>query len=328
LNILIIHDQKLPVFTYGGTERVIWALGKELHLLGHRVTFLLPSGSSCDFANMLIWNPSKPLNDQIPMDTDIVHFQKEPDEQISKPHIVTIHGNGNKDRILHKNAVFVSQNHAQRHGSDVFVHNGLDWTEYAKPNLHAERQRFHFLGNAAWRIKNVKGAIKVIQKTPKEHLDVLGGKRFNFKMGLRFTFSPRIHFHGMVGGQQKFQLLNSSKGLIFPVLWHEPFGLAITESLFYGCPIFATPYGSLPELVNPEIGFLSNNSADLAEAILQSNQYKQSTCHAIAQELFDSKTMAKKYLSMYEKVVNGENLNQVNPQILDTNTPKFLPWNR
>jgi glycosyltransferase involved in cell wall biosynthesis len=120
--------------------------------------------------------------------------------------------------------------------------------------------------------------------------------------------------------------LNSSKGLIFPVLWHEPFGLAITESLFYGCPIFATPYGSLPELVNPEIGFLSNNSADLAEAILQSDQYNSLTCHAIARDLFDSKTMAKKYLSMYEKVLNGEQLNQENPQILEQNTPKFLPW--
>jgi glycosyltransferase involved in cell wall biosynthesis len=327
LNILIVHDQKLPVFTYGGTERVIWGLAKELHLLGHQVTFLLPAGSSCDFAKMLILDTSKELNEQIPEEIDIVHFQKQPDEFIEKPHLVTIHGNGNKDRILSINSVFVSKNHAQRHGSESFVHNGLDWSEYAKPNLHVERQRFHFLGNAAWRIKNVKGAIKTTLKTPKEHLDVLGGKRFNFKMGLRFTFSPRIHFHGMVGGQQKFQLLNSSKGLIFPVLWHEPFGLAITESLFYGCPIFATPYGSLPELVNPEIGFLSNNSADLAEAILQSDQYNSLTCHAIARDLFDSKTMAKKYLSMYEKVLNGEQLNQENPQILEQNTPKFLPWN-
>lgn len=327
MNILIVHDQKLPVFTYGGTERVIWGLAKELHLLGHRVTFLLPAGSSCDFANLLILDPSKTLNEQIPAEIDLVHFQKQPDEFIEKPHLVTINGNGNKNRILSINSVFVSQNHAERHGSDSFVHNGLDWNDYEKPNLDLKRNRFHFLGNAAWRIKNVKGAIKTIHKTPKDHLDVLGGKRFNFKMGLRFTFSSRIHFHGMVGGHQKFQLLNSSKGLIFPVLWHEPFGLAITESLFYGCPIFATPYGSLPELVNPEIGFLSNNSADLAEAILQSDQYNPLICHAIARDLFDSKTMAKKYLSMYEKVLNGEQLNQENPQILDQNTPKFLPWN-
>ena len=139
MNILIVHDQKLPVFTYGGTERVIWGLAKELHLLGHRVTFLLPAGSSCDFANLLIWDPSKTLNEQIPTEIDLVHFQKQPDEFIEKPHLVTIHGNGNKNRILSINSVFVSQNHAERHGSDSFVHNGLDWNDYEKPNLDLKR---------------------------------------------------------------------------------------------------------------------------------------------------------------------------------------------
>ncbi len=73
--------------------------------------------------------------------------------------------------------------------------------------------------------------------------------------------------------QSEFDLLNQSKGLIFPVLWHEPFGLAITESLFYGCPIFGTPYGALPEIVQSEYGFLSNDSKELINAIKEVKKY-------------------------------------------------------
>ncbi|MEF9931013.1 MAG: glycosyltransferase, partial [Bacteroidales bacterium] len=53
----------------------------------------------------------------------------------------------------------------------------------------------------------------------------------------------------MIGGEQKLNILKESKGLIFPVIWNEPFGLAITESLYCGAPVFGTPYGSLPELI-------------------------------------------------------------------------------
>ena len=71
----------------------------------------------------------------------------------------------------------------------------------------------------------------------------------------------------MVGGTQKTGLLNASRGLIFPVRWHEPFGLAVIESLYFGCPVFSTPYGALPELVPVHCGVLSDQASVLAEAV-------------------------------------------------------------
>ena len=41
MNIVIASDKVIPAHLYGGVERVIWALGKELQLLGHHVTFLV-----------------------------------------------------------------------------------------------------------------------------------------------------------------------------------------------------------------------------------------------------------------------------------------------
>lgn len=328
MHILIVNNTVVPVKLYGGTERVIWYLGKELVKLGHKVSFLVKQGSYSDFARVIFIDETKPIITQIPDDVDIVHFNFSPIgiESIKKPYIITMHGNLNDNRELDKNTVFVSKNHAERFGSEEFVHNGLDWEDYTKPSLDNKRNYFHFLGNAAWRIKNIKGSIDIINSSKKERLKVLGGKRFNFKMGLRFTFSPKISFYGMVGGEKKDKLLNGSKGLIFPVRWHEPFGLAIIESLYFGCPVFGTPYGSLPELVPPEFGVLSNNKNILIDAIKNSKDFSPIICHNYAYENFNSKKMALSYIDKYERVIFGETLNKTNPQLKEIQTEKFLPW--
>ena len=73
-------------------------------------------------------------------------------------------------------------------------------------------------------MKNVKGAIRVVKGLHGEHIHILGGYRFNLKMGFRFTLTPKARFHGMVGGKEKLDYLKGSKGLVFPVKWDEPFG--------------------------------------------------------------------------------------------------------
>jgi glycosyltransferase involved in cell wall biosynthesis len=326
MNILIANNTVLPVTKYGGTERVIWDLGKELHKEGHNITYLVTSGSTCPFAKVIHYNTQKKTCQQIPSEIDICHFNYIPDEEIEKPHVVTIHGNAtNLDQQLHINSIFVSKNHAERHGSQSFVSNGLDWDAYQKPNLNNERKYFHFLGLAAWRIKNVQGAIDVITKTKKERLKVLGGYRLNIKMGLRFTLSPRISFCGMVSGAEKDNLLQGSKGLVFPVRWNEPFGLALIESLYFGCPVFGTPYGSLPEIVTEEVGVLSNNSDTLSKEVENCERFSRVRCHEYARDVFNSKKMAKSYLEKYSSVLNGSTLNKVAPKLI-SKTEKFLPW--
>lgn len=48
MNITLVCGSLLPALRYGGTERVVWALGKELHRMGHRITFLAAPGSRHD----------------------------------------------------------------------------------------------------------------------------------------------------------------------------------------------------------------------------------------------------------------------------------------
>jgi glycosyltransferase involved in cell wall biosynthesis len=321
-----VYPGIIPAVNYGGTERVIWYLAQELKAMGHLVTFLVNEHSSCPFAKVIFIKKGVSLNAQIPDDVDIAHFNFQPEEPISKPFVVTIHGNCNDNREFDANTIFVSGNHAARYGSSSFVYNGLNWNDYSKPDFAVKRSYFHFLGNAAWRLKNVAGAISVAQKAKKE-LRVIGGSRLNFKMGFRFTLSPRVKFFGMVGGRIKDQLINGSNGLIFPVRWHEPFGLAVIESLFYGCPVFATPYGSLPELVTPDVGLLSSSSEELSKAVTNSGSFNSGKCNEYARARFNSKDMTLSYLSKYELVLNGKKLNEKKPQCVTIQKEKFLTFN-
>lgn len=327
MNILIANNSVIPAFKYGGTERVIWWLGKELAKRGHAVTYLVKKGSHCNFARVIELDDTLPLNQQIPPGIDIVHAHYQHAGVVQQPYVNTLHTNiDNPLHALHPNTIFVSADHARRYGSESFVYNGLDWDEAGKPELNRQRKHFHFLGKAAWRLKNVQGAIDVVTATPKERLAVLGGNRLNIKMGFRFTLSPRISFYGMVGGEEKNRLLNNSKGLLFPVRWHEPFGLALIESLYFGCPVFGTPYGSLPEIIGPGFGLLSACTAELSQAILQADSFDKAKCHQYAVDVFNSGKMAEAYLAKYNHVLNGETLNAGTPMLLQTPAEKFLPW--
>jgi glycosyltransferase involved in cell wall biosynthesis len=327
MRILLVSKTSIPVYAYGGTERVIWDLGYALSQLGHQVTYLVAAGSTCPFANVLHIDPTIDLRMQIPDAIDIVHFQFSPefnvDADFSKLYVVTEHANTAADNVLPLNSIFVSKDHAKRHGSDQFVHNGLNWGAYGSVDFDARRDHHHFLGKAAWRVKNVAGAIDVALDTGVK-LAVMGGTRLNLKRGFRFTWSRRIQFYGMVGGQEKFRLLNTSNGLILPVRWHEPFGLAVIESLYFGCPVFATRYGALPELVGPEHGFLSANKAELVSSI-QAQSFDMRACHQHAVDHFNAETMARAYLEKYEQVLAGERLSKNHPRA--TGRDVRLPWN-
>ncbi len=327
MHILIVQDSLLPVASYGGTERVVWSLGKALVKMGHRVTFLAKAGSTCPFAEVKFFTPlsihAPNLDAQIPESVDIVHLNNWHDAPLSKLCIVTQHGNTDFGEILHPNTVFVSKNHAQRHGANSFVYNGIDPDDYGKPDLTQKRTHFHFLAKAAWRVKNVKGAIAVTRQSGQK-LVVMGGSRLNISMGFRLTLDRHVQFRGMVGNAEKAAVLSASRGLTFPVLWHEPFGMALIESLYFGCPVFGTPYGSLPELITPEVGFLTKNSAEMAE-ILRGSNFNINTCHDYAASNFSSQKMAENYLKLYEKVLSDKVLNE-NPPSLIAPEPKFLDW--
>lgn len=327
MHILIVNNTPIPALKYGGTERVIWWLGKSLVNSGHRVSYLVPPGSSCPFAEVYPFNPSLPFQEQLPVDKgiDVIHLNHGVHGEVPLPYVMTFHGNTNIQFPLDINTIFVSRNHAERFGSTSFVHNGIDPGDYGDPALSQSRSYIHFLGDAAWRVKNVQGALTVSRKA-QWPLQVIGGYRFNFNQGMRFTFDTHVRFRGMKGGEAKNEILRQSAGLLFPVRWHEPFGLALIESLYFGCPVIGTPYGSLPEIVTRDVGFLSSHADELVQALFHLDSFNRQHCHDLVMEQYTSTKMMLEYLQQYEKVLNGYTLNAHPPVLKEIQYEKFLPF--
>jgi len=94
MNILIVYNGIIPVTGYGGTERVIWYLGKMLNSMGHQITYLVAKGSSCPFAKVILLIKRKIFATKFPKTIDVVHFNTQYDSfEIDKPYIFTLHGN-------------------------------------------------------------------------------------------------------------------------------------------------------------------------------------------------------------------------------------------
>jgi len=325
MHIGIVLDSILPATKYGGTERVAVWLGQELLRLGHKVTFICRAGSALDFAPVVVFDRTKPLEAQIPKGIDIVHSHCGLPLDFPLPACQTIHGNDYSARVLHPNTIFVSKDHAARHGGSVWIHHGMDPSSYGVPDFHVRRERLAFLAKAAWSVKNVRGAIK-LSRACKIPLDVLGGKRFNFKMGLRLTFDPRVRFHGLVDDAVKSRVLRLARGLLFPVRWNEPFGIAVIEAMYFGVPVFGTPYGSLPELVAPHVGCLSADADELRDAIQDERRFDSREIHDHWKKNFTTAQMASRHLECFERILAGESLQPAAIHAPPTRDRELLPW--
>lgn len=317
MKILIYHPVKLPVLQYGGTERVVMWLAKTLHRLGHSVAVFAAPGSSMPTG-------IECLTDSVEMirrsgEFDVLHGFSKPSVEMyaafKEKVLVTIQGNGQLGEAFHRNTVFVSRDHAERHGATEFVYNGLDpdelsFSDRPRPN------RFLFLSKTSWRVKNLKGAARYARKF-KQNLWIAGGDR---PYSLRaVTAGQRLlgrdwNWVGSVDQEQKAKFLLEGKALAFPLLWNEPFGIVMTESLVSGTPVFAHPYGSVPEVLEFAPQCLMRSEDDWKRAMTgEIAMPSPKECRDWVLAHFDQVAMAKKYLSLYEKVAAGKFLHATEP---------------
>jgi hypothetical protein len=93
--------------------------------------------------------------------------------------------------------------------------------------------------------------------------------------------------------------------------------------------VFGTHYGSLPEIVIPEVGYLTKTASalELADAIGNVNDFSRKKCHEYVMDKFTHIQMMASYVRLYEKVLNGEKLNPRAPILQSIQHDKFLPFN-
>ncbi len=302
----------LPPQKYGGTERVVWSLATNQQKAGHDVRYLWGNAKHLP-NNAQVADKKQAIENQIDDWPDIVHFHRPFRGELHKPYICTEHGNAQKPTVYSQNTVFLSRKHAHNHGAECFVYNGLNWDDYGSPQLKNSGDYTIFLGKCSAAHKNALGAINIARAANKP-LWLLGGHRISLKRTPPIILRRQVKFCGMVGGEEKHRIIRNAQALVFPVRWHEPFGLAIIESLFLGVPVIATPYGSLPEIISdPAVGTLSDNYASLSGALGDLSRYDRSACHELARTKFSGYQMYLAYQACYEQVLDGVPLNRQEP---------------
>lgn len=308
MKIVFQHSGILPVVKYGGIERILFWHMKELVKQGHKVVlFGHPKSQVSQYGIELIPMPESmdEFEEQIPSDADLLHltYSFEPKKR-EIPTLINIQGNGQIGETFPINTVFVSKKHADNHGSSQFVYNAVDLEEYPFVDRKWTLDSLLFLAKGSWSVKNLKHCLW-LAKSSKKTLHIAGGKSW--------WPSRYVKSYGMVGGEEKLELLKRTDALLFPVRWHEPFGIAIIEAMALGSPVFGSSYGSLPELIYGPFGKTFSSKEELLDHLLSSPKYNRKEIRSYIENSFSISRLTNDYLGLYERILNGENLNQERP---------------
>jgi glycosyltransferase involved in cell wall biosynthesis len=294
MHIALYTHSRIPVRGYGGTQRVVVWLARGLVELGHRVTLVAAAGSRVPEADMVELDPTqirKPEFDItrfLPASVDLLHTHAPLATPPRQPYVFTLHGNRREESAAAPNTIFLSADHARRHGGSAFVHNGVDPAEFI---FRSEKAEYDLFLGRLHRVKGYRWAVAGA-KLAGRRLMVAGGWRPSLRRSLRFV--------GSVDGPRKAELLAGAACLWMPALWEEPFGLTLVEAMMSGTPVLGTRRGALPEIVTEEVGALGDTLDDLVRLRLKVARCDPRACRSRAERWFSHTRMATEYVRMYQ----------------------------
>jgi len=103
----------------------------------------------------------------------------------------------------------------------------------------------------------------------------------------------------------KNQFLGEAIATLFPIRWHEPFGIVMIESMASGTPVIAFNKGSVPEVIeDKKTGFIVENENQMIKALKKISTIDPLYCHQYATTNFSTQKMTKDYLEAYQIVIN------------------------
>jgi glycosyltransferase involved in cell wall biosynthesis len=280
---------RVPVERYGGTQRIVVYLARGLAAAGHQVTLLAGPGSRVPEASLVpvdltrARRPAFDLRPFLPPGVEVL-LAFAPITPVDIPWIRSLHGNRKPGTVSPPNTLYLSHNHATRHGGSAFVYNGIDLADIrfsrAKGDYDLFLGRLHRAKGYTWAIEGARRSGR--------RLRLAGGWRLSLRRGVRFV--------GPVGGERKARLVAEARCLWMPALWDEPFGLTLIEALASGTPVLGIRRGALPEVVSPEVGALGDSVDELAALRPGLDRIDPDACRAHVERHFTHHIMAAEYV--------------------------------
>jgi glycosyltransferase involved in cell wall biosynthesis len=147
--------------------------------------------------------------------------------------------------------------------------------------------------------KNQEGAIRIAKKMGINL--VLAGKigDKNYYERIRKDIDGKqIEWVGELGFEAKHRLYQKAKGFLFPILWEEPFGLVMIESMACGTPVIAFANGAITEVIRDNFsGYIIKDNDEFAfsEAVKNIGKIRREDCRRWVEDNFSVGRMVEGY---------------------------------
>jgi glycosyltransferase involved in cell wall biosynthesis len=343
LRVAIIADLHvaLPPKTYGGIERVLCSVAQGLHQLGHDVTVFGPDESNLPFrvipfGSVLGEQHRKSWRDVARLwrllnkhhrDFDVIHnfFGAKYLLPVLPRRIVKLisyacpvsskvvrltnllGGNSIHYTVCGAHMIQALDASIDRSRWSV-IYNPIDPTPY---EFH-ERSNAHppylaFLSRMCI-AKGVHHAIEVARRVGMPLViagNIQASDRPYFERDIKpHVDNVNVRFIGPVNESQKNDLLGNARAMLFPIIWEEPFGLVVGESMACGTPVIAFRRGAMPELIaHGKTGFLCDNIDEMTSAIGNIDQLDRHACRESVLRRFAPEVITAEYEKLYLKLL-------------------------
>ncbi|MER8776038.1 glycosyltransferase family 4 protein [Mesorhizobium sp. M0220] len=338
-----LHESVPPRF-YGGTERIVSYLTEGLVELGHDVT-LFASGDTKTSAKLVACRERALRLDPRPHKSetaahlsmlaevrnraqqfDVIHFhlshflhfpffEHMPDRTVTTPH-------GRLDYVDLAPAYerfprfpMISISRSQRAGLAkanwlATIHHGLPIDVY-EPTFEtdADEPYLAFLGRLS-RDKRPDRAIEIALRSGLK-LKLAAKIGDDDRAFFHDTVEPlidgdRVDYIGEIEEDRKAEFLGKAAGLLFPIDWPEPFGLAAIEAMACGTPVIAWNCGALPEIIDHGVtGFLVDTVDAAVASIPELLRLDRRQVRAVFENRFSATRMAHDYVAAYARLIGA-----------------------
>jgi glycosyltransferase involved in cell wall biosynthesis len=329
---------RVPPLRYAGTERVVAALGLELHRRGHDVTLIGPGDSDVPYRVLptvprALWltgfrgDPAPYLQQTVDLvashrdQFDVVHSHLEEwllplADEPGVPILTTFHGRLDLppvERAIagHPCAPLVAISASQRRWYPTArwvatIPHGLPFPDASV--IDRPQRRLALVGRAT----HEKGIAEAIAVAGTTGLRLVIAAKAHAADELAFVedvIRPAVaagtaEFLGEVTGAERDDLLRSSMATLMLGGWPEPFGLVAIESLAVGTPVIGRRAGALPEIVEHGVdGFLVDDVKEAVFALQRVPALDRASIALRTRERFSTARMADRYEDAYARAV-------------------------
>jgi glycosyltransferase involved in cell wall biosynthesis len=324
-------EEVIPAPAYGGIERIVHLLDRELARRGHQVTLLASGGSSS--AGRLVALTAGPLGRHLDVETkertaklaaealadipaDIVlnHWWRVLDHLPAgaPPVMTTVHYPLDADPYR---AIFlarpqwryvsISRSQQQAAPSLDFAANIYDGIDIgAMPFAEDAGTYLAFMGrfwpekgaDIAIRVALAAGVpLKIAAKSDHVHSDW-----FDREVA-PLVRSGGVELVGELSAAEAGPFLAGALALLHPSRWSEPFGLAAVEAMACGTPVLALRRGAAPEIIRDgETGFVVDDEDELVHAVARIGGLSRAACRTHVESCFDYRIMVDGYEALAE----------------------------